>query len=73
VRSQTAIQRRALRPSTSNSTVVSRASTPTNNAPVRSGSGPADRFEMTEQLLEALEERILRALERRGGIQRGWF
>jgi hypothetical protein len=32
-----------------------------------------DRVELTDHLLEALEDRIMRALERRGGIQRGWF
>jgi hypothetical protein len=72
LRSQTAIQRRATRsPATSTSSVVSRYASI--ERPAASVSPQAERLEMTEQLLEALEERILRALERRGGIQRGWF
>ena len=72
VRSQTAIQRRAMRTTAPATTVVSRAAAPP-PAPSRSGAHHTDQIEMTEQLLEALEERILRALERRGGVQRGWF
>lgn len=75
VRSQTAIQRRALRPSTPHTAMVSRAQTEGSAGSDCSGAGgsASDNSDMTEQVLEALEERILRALERRGGIQRGWF
>lgn len=72
VRSQTAIQRRAMRTTAPARSVVSRETAPP-RAPMRSSSHHTDQIEMTEQLLEALEERILRALERRGGVQRGWF
>lgn len=72
MRSQTAIQRRAMRASAPTRSVVSREAAPP-PAPSRSSSHHTDQIEMTEQLLEALEERILRALERRGGVQRGWF
>ena len=76
VRSQTALQRRVNRVVSSPAGIVSRSGcdeTSDAESPAGSASAAADRLEMTDQLLEALEERILRALERRGGIQRGWF
>ena len=32
-----------------------------------------EHLDSLDQLMEALEDRIMRALERRGGVQRGWF
>jgi hypothetical protein len=32
-----------------------------------------DRLDDLDQILAALEDRVMRALERRGGIHRGWF
>jgi hypothetical protein len=72
VRSRSALQRRADRPVHRSTPVVSRSASET-AASAPPAPTNADRIELTDHLLEALEDRIMRALERRGGIQRGWF
>jgi hypothetical protein len=38
-----------------------------------SAEATTDRLDGLDQILDALEARVLRALERRGGVHRGWF
>ena len=73
VRSHTAVQRRAARVPVQPTRTVSRAIESVEPCGGGGESPQDDRLESTDLLLEALEERILRALERRGGVQRGWF
>jgi hypothetical protein len=37
------------------------------------GQDTTSRLDELDLILSALEERVMRALERRGGIHRGWF
>jgi hypothetical protein len=37
------------------------------------GQDTTSRLDELDHILAALEERVMRALERRGGIHRGWF
>jgi hypothetical protein len=53
----------------------------TESMPAAQSSAPAvseieattDRIDNLDLILDALEERVMRALERRGGVHRGWF
>ncbi len=72
VRSRTAIARRdTVRRSTSET--VRRESAPITVEPADRRQSSTERLDQIEELMAALEERILRSLERRGGVQRGWF
>ena len=72
VRSRTAIARRdTVRRSTSET--VRRDSAPITVEPADRRQSSTERLDQIEELMAALEERILRSLERRGGVQRGWF
>lgn len=37
------------------------------------GQDTTSRLDELDHILAALEDRVMRALERRGGIHRGWF
>ena len=72
VRSRTAIARRdTVRRSPSDT--VRRESAPITVEPADRRQSSTERLDQIEELMAALEERILRSLERRGGVQRGWF
>ena len=71
VRSRSSINRRTVTATTASAPVRRSANPATEDA----GGAPSitEHLDSLDELMEALEDRIMRALERRGGIQRGWF
>ena len=71
VRSRSSIHRRTVTATTASAPVRRSANPSTEDA----GGAPSitEHLDSLDELMEALEDRIMRALERRGGIQRGWF
>ena len=71
VRSRSSINRRTTH-ATISSAPVRRSMSPTSEG---TGGVPSitEHLDSIDDVMEALEDRIMRALERRGGIQRGWF
>jgi len=71
VRSRSSLRRRTVT-ATAASTPVRRTAAPVDTDAV-SPPSITEHLDSLDQLMEALEDRIMRALERRGGVQRGWF
>lgn len=71
VRSRSSIHRRTVTATTASAPVRRSANPSTEDA----GGAPSitEHLDSLDELMEALEDRIMRALERRGGVQRGWF
>ena len=71
VRSRSSISRRTV-PATTTAAPIQRCAT-TDSAEPNGAPAMTEHLDSVDELMEALEDRIMRALERRGGIQRGWF
>lgn len=71
VQSRSSLRRRTVT-ATAASTPVRRTAAPV-DTDAMSPPSITEHLDSLDQLMEALEDRIMRALERRGGVQRGWF